>query len=34
MLSTYGNPISLLPNYYKGMRNALKNLEYFDELKI
>ncbi|KRX00625.1 hypothetical protein PPERSA_00852 [Pseudocohnilembus persalinus] len=34
MLTTYGNPISLLPNYHKAMVHAFPQLVFFDEVKI
>lgn len=34
MLTLYGNPISLLGNYKKGLLREFQYLHYFDNIKI
>ena len=34
MLSLYGNPIALLPNYKKALLRELFGIQYFDEEKL
>lgn len=34
MLSLYGNPLSLVKNYKNAVLFEIRNLHYFDEIKI